>query len=345
MGLDLDVQNILELNNRSSSAQSEAFEKLKQLQEKIKGGESTGDTIKDFVIANLGTLSPDAEKPYRETEVRLKNNVGNHVLSVRQSESIHGCPGIIPPSYIDPMFIGLDTELRLGVLTSGLELDIGKGEIIFPTEKYARKFDKYSESEWQLKEGPISFGWYKFMDLGKKIQRKMLSVRSDLSNLPGMHFGSGLMLYLGEEVKQYFGGDRYLDTSYVEALNLLGHESPERFRKKYDEEVYQTRLGVINKLEELTGRESKLNAEIESIYASTKCSGLMMDVNEAKVVSMKSRMKLEKTREEIQGYLKRGIELGMHKENLKIEQKPGMEINVPVYIFGMCEEYNVGFPK
>ncbi len=76
MVLNSDIKEILELNKRSSSAQSVAFEKLKRLQKKIKNGDSTGDKIRDFVIVNLGTLSPDNEKPYRETEARLKDGVG-----------------------------------------------------------------------------------------------------------------------------------------------------------------------------------------------------------------------------------------------------------------------------
>ena len=51
MGLESDIQDILELDNKSSCAQSEASEKLRRLQEKIKRGDSTGDRIKDFVIA------------------------------------------------------------------------------------------------------------------------------------------------------------------------------------------------------------------------------------------------------------------------------------------------------
>ncbi len=349
MTLDSDIQNILELSNESSSARSRAFEKLKQLQEKVKGGESTGDRIKNFVIVNLGSLSPDAEKPYRETEARCRECVGSQILVVKQNESIHGCPGIVPPQYIDPMFIGINTELILGVLTSGLELDIGGGKIIFPTDRHARKYDKYSRGKWELEEGPISISWYDFANLGKEVHRRRTPMPSDLS----ARFEHGLMLHLGEEVEQYFGGSGRLDTSYVEALNLLGREAPERFRKKHDKGVYQAKVGVINKLEELTRREARLNSEIESIYNSMRHGGferggaftMVRDADDVRVVSMGPRMKLEGTREEIQRCLERGIELEMHKGDLRIEQKPGIEINVPAYISGMCEKYGVDIPK
>jgi hypothetical protein len=363
MGLNSDIKEILELNQRSSSSKSEAFEKLKGLQEKIKSGDSTGDKIRDFVIVNLGTLSPDNEKPYRETEARLKDGIGNQILVVEQKESTHGCRGFFPPRSIDPMFIGIDTELRLGVLTSGLELDIGEGKIILPTERHARKYGlEYSINKWELKEGPISLGPWVFMNLGKEVQKRMTPMPNDLST----PFEHGLMLHLGEEVEQYFSRNRslldnkcILDTSYVDALNLLGLEIPERFKKKYDENVYQERVGIINKLEELTGRESKLNAEIKSIHGridkrpslggrvlySTGPDLPGLSEDDARVVSTGPRMKLKETKEEIQGYLGEAIELGMHKGDLRIKQKPGMEINVSDYICGMCEKYQIELPK
>ncbi len=355
MGLNPDIKEILELNKRSSSAQSIAFEKLEKLREKIKSGDSTGDKIKDFVIVNLGTLSPNNEKPYRETKARLKDGIGGQILVVKQKESTHGCPGIIPPQYINPMFIGIDTELRLGVLTSGLKLDIEGGEIIFPTERHARKYDRSLRSKWELKEGPISLGLYEFMNLGKEVKRRRTPMLNDFSSF----FEHGLMLHLGEEVEQYFSrksplDDKcILDTSYVDALNLLNLEIPERFKKKYDENVHQKRVGIINKLEELADKESRLNTEIESIYGSIKHGGFMSegaismveDEDDAKIVSIGPRMKLKETREEIQRYLKQAIELVMHKGDLKLKQKPGMEINVSDYIYGMCEKYQIELPK
>jgi len=360
MVLNSDIKEILELNKRSSSAQSVAFEKLKRLQEKIKNGDSTGDKIRDFVIVNLGTLSPDYEKPYRETEARLKDGVSNQILVVEQKESTHGCRGFFPPRYIDPI---IDTELRLGVLTSGLELDIGEGKIILPTERHTRKYGlEYSINKWELKEGPISLGPWAFMNLGKEVQRRMTPMPNDLST----PFEHGLMLHLGEEVEQYFSRNKsllddkcILDTSYVDALNLLGLEIPERFKKKYDENVYQERVGIINKLEELAGRESKLNAEIESIYGgidkrpslggrvlySTGPDLLGLSEDDARVVSTGPRRKLKETKEEIQRYLGQAIELVMHKGIQAIKQKPGIEINISDYIRGMCKKYQIELPK
>jgi len=219
MTLDSDIKDILELGNRSSSARSEAFEKFERLRDKIKSGKSTRDRIRDFIIVNLHTFSPDVEKPYREMEARLKDGAGSQILIVEQDESIRGCPGIVSPPYIDPIFIGIDTKLSLGVLTSGLELDIKEGKIIFPTEKHAMKYSRYSRGKWKLENGPISLNWYEFVNFGKEVHKRT----TPMINNSSVGFEHGLMLHLGEEVEQYFGRNRHLDTSYVEALNLLGH--------------------------------------------------------------------------------------------------------------------------
>ena len=348
MGLDSDVQDILEMQSKSSSARSATHAKISQLIEKIKGGQSTGDKIRDFVIVNLGSISPDAAKPYRETEARLRNSAGSQILVVKQEEAIHGCPGIIAPEYIDPMFVGIDTELTLGILTSGLDLDVLKGEIIFPTQRHARRYDRFSGRKWELQEGPISLNWYDFMRLGNEVERRRTPMPNDLS----AHFERGLMINVGEEVEQYFGKNGYLDTSYLEALNLLGQEAPERFRKKHDGEIQGKRLEIISKLEGLTEREATLNGRIKSIYGSIKHGGFMEggaisvveDEDDARVVSTGPRMRLQETTREIQRYLKQAIELRMHRGDLRIEQKPGVEVNVPVYISSMCEKYQVEIP-
>ncbi|MFH1365132.1 MAG: hypothetical protein ABIH28_00935 [archaeon] len=35
----------------------------------------------------------------------------------------------------------------------------------------------------------------------------------------------------------------------------------------------------------------------------------------------------------------------MHKENFKLEMKPGVSMNVPEYITGLCKEYDIKLPN
>ena len=66
MSLESDIKKILSLRSKSFTLQCEANTKFKELRDKIKDGETTGDRITDFVIENVGVLSENNEKPYRE---------------------------------------------------------------------------------------------------------------------------------------------------------------------------------------------------------------------------------------------------------------------------------------
>lgn len=361
MTLESDIQDILRLRNKGSSFKSEASEKFKQLQEKINSGESTGDKITDFVIANLGSFSPKDEKPYRKTEAKFRDAAGSQVLIVKQDKGDY--MGVIGQGCSKPSLTIIDETLTLGILKSGLKLDIQKGEIIFPTDKHVIKRGNYSNNKWGLTEGPISLNCYEFTYLRNYVKTGILMPPQVIITMDNPNFNHGLMFYLGKEVEKYFERENYLgmgrtllDISYVEALNLLGHEAPKRFKEKYDKKVYQTNVGIINKLEELTLREDKLNCEIKKINDNIKNKGVALDdldggkvrhiyKDEIGIFSGKERSKLNKTREEIQTYLRQSIELRMHKEDLTIKKKPGIEINVPDYIKGMCEKYKVDIPK
>jgi len=358
MTLESDIQEILRLRNKGSSFKSEVSKKFKQLQEKINRGESTGDKITDFVISNLGSFSTKDEKPYRETEAKFRDAAGSQILVVKQEKGDY--MGTIGQGCSEPSLTIIDETLTLGILKSGLELDIQKGEIIFPTDKHVIKRGNYSNNKWGLTEGQISLNCYEFTYLGNYVKTGILIPPQVIITRDNPDFNHGLMFYLGKEVEKYFErenpfgtGRTLLDISYVEALNLLGQKAPEIFRKEYDKEIYQERVGVINKLEELTKIEAELCGNINFIYDSIKDGAFIHggdlvkveNKSEAMIISMKPRMELEEIKRDIQSWLKESIELGMHNEDLTIKQKPGIEINVPAYILGMCEKYKVDIPK
>jgi len=361
MTLDSDIQDILRLTKNGNSAKSKVSKKFEQIQEKIKSGESTGDKIRDFVIANLGTLSKNAEKPYRKTEAKFRDAAGSQVLIVKQDKGDY--MGTIGPGCSKPSLTIIDETLTLGILKSGLELDIQKGEIIFPTDKHVIKRGNYSSNKWGLTEGPISLNCCEFTYLGNYVKTGILIPPQVIITGDNPDFNHGLMLYLGKEVEQYFEREDYfgtgrtqLDISYAEALNLLGHEAPGIFQEKHDEEVYQKKLGLITYLEKLTRREAKLNCEIKKINDNIKNKGVALEdldggkvryvyKDEIGIFSGKERFELNKTREEIQKYLRQTIELRMHKGNLTIEETPGIKINIADYILGMCEKYKVDIQK
>ncbi|PIU72904.1 hypothetical protein COY26_02430 [Candidatus Woesearchaeota archaeon CG_4_10_14_0_2_um_filter_33_10] len=304
-------------------------------------------------------LESDIQNIFRKTEAKFRDAAGSQILVVKQDKGDY--MGTIGPGCSKPSLTIIDETLTLGILKSGLELDIQKGEIIFPTDKHVIKRGNYSSDKWELKEGPISLNCCEFTYLRNYVKTGSLIPPQVIITVDHPDFNHGLRFYLGKEVEKYFERETllvftYLDTSYVEALELLGKKAPARFRKEYDKEVYQTNVGIINKLEELTLREDKLNCEIKKINDNIKNKGVALEdldggriryIYEDKlgIYSGIERSKLNKTREEIQTYLRQSIELGMHKEDLTIKQKPGIEINVPAYINGMCEKYKVDIPK
>ena len=121
------------------------------------------------------------------------------------------------------------------------------------------------------------------------------------------------------------------------------------FKERCDKPTHQQSLELINKLEQLTQFEAELSGKIKSIYDSVRGGGFMSggaltlveDEDDAKVASMGQRRRLRETQEEIQYRLKKAIELGMHKEDLRLELKPGFVVEVPRYISGLCEKYKV----
>ena len=323
----------------------------------------------------LGSIPSKEKELYRETKAKLKDAVGRKILVVKQnkvgnyllsdidkglkkgvsrlsSPENYSKKGVFPPTNRKLYGYVINETLELGILKSGLDLDLENAKIIFPMKEYVTKKDSNSnDNKWELRKGPIWFYYHEFTHLGKSLERTIM-IDAEIN------FDYGLRLFLGNEVEKYFEkktpfGDTYLDTSYVEALTLLGQKAPKRFRKKYDEEVYQEKVEVIDKLLGLTKREAELDENIKSIYGSIKDGGFVRDgalVNVenksyAMIVSMEPRMELEEIRRDIQWWLKEGIKLGMHKGKLIMEQKPGIELNVPKYISGICEKYQIELPK
>ena len=119
-----EIKTILDLQAQANSLQADAQsvlvqanDKMKQLRERIKRGETTGDRIKDFVIARYGSLNKEIEAIYRNLEERIRQHVGEFILMIVKEENFHGCTGFgYKPKDEDYV---LDEDLYLGILTDG----------------------------------------------------------------------------------------------------------------------------------------------------------------------------------------------------------------------------------
>jgi len=217
---------------------------INDLRCEIKRGKSIGDKVKDYILAQYGSLDEECAKPLRDLEEKIKGNVGKQVLTILQVEGIRGCPGIVAPQRIDPLFIGIDMTRSLGFLKGDLELNVNNGDIIIQTENHV---ESYNNGKWKLKDGSIKLKYFSLKNLGKEVQRTTHSVPNDFS----YKWQEALLLYVGYEVEKLFRGDgiRGMDLSYVHALKLLEAKIPEDFREKYDNAILRQKIEIINALE------------------------------------------------------------------------------------------------
>ena len=123
-GIDLSEQEALALSERRQN-------ELLQLRKRIKAGETTGDHIRDFVIACHGYSDTALVARYRTIEEDLARYCGQFVLLVSKSEEFHGCTGFDHQPH--PNELSLDVHLFMGVIEVGaLLLDLEKETCAIP---------------------------------------------------------------------------------------------------------------------------------------------------------------------------------------------------------------------
>lgn len=313
MALDKEIEHILEMNQRRNAIASavsrrdrEINKAFSQLKEKVKQGETTGDPIRDFVIVYHNTLAnEDLEKPYRELAERAQ--AGQPVMLVERSKG--GRTDALGGRFMPR----IDIDWKLGILAAGLEFDIKKGNIIFPMEKYVSLWDReFSRMEWSLADGPISMGYFEIIFLGKNIGEPL--------GIPGIGpLENSLHIYFGKEVEQQFMCNGKPDTSYVQALKLLGHEAPEAFMKQYAEERQQQKMAVLTRLEDLAKKRTAVDMK-NGWQAGNERKHIIQDIRQC---------------------LTEAVGLGMHNEKFKYSPRSGVEVDVPAYITALCGKYRV----
>ncbi len=310
-----ELREIEKLQKKEAGREARAARMGQEIVDRILRGESSGDPIRDFVIVYHGG-SKHAEIPYRVLDHKVRENINGPVFVVHQQEGIHGCPGITAPETIDPMFIGVDTRLELGILTKPLEFKALEG-IVIPTEKYATQ---YNSEKWKRKDGPMTLSMFDLAGFGKTIKRRTTPMNNDPSDLSNT-FRSGLNIYVGTEVEAYFRkdqrplfrGDERLDLSYVSALQLIGKEAPKDFKEAYDKKVYDERVYVITQLEQAIAREE----------------GEKDSFSRGNLVQTTTR------------WLHRALGLRLHECEMKIEYRPGVTIDVHIYVRDLCKKYSI----
>lgn len=218
MDANLDLSEIREMYSQIKLSTYKADEKFKEIRQKILKGETTGDNITDFVIVNHHQISKEKEEPYRQLEKRLKEYVGQNVLVINMQEHISGCPGIVAPPFIDPMFLDVRTTYKLGKLNSGVQFDIPSANIVLPMERHVIYSDGFHDRTWKVGEnGNIMIYYLALEDIGKAVGKRIDSMKNDGSE----RLQHGIEIYAGEDVKRHFAYTKYPEEFYQEALDLL----------------------------------------------------------------------------------------------------------------------------
>lgn len=257
MDLGEALEEVRGLEGQSQASSEEADQALERIRREIINGDTTGDSIKDFVIVTQEVLSEEAEQPYRQLEEMLKGKEGQPIFVARIDEDYkhYRFPGSI---FETLMYVGILNSENLGFSLEGLSEDdedysfdltprepykklYGVGEkphVILPTSKYALKqtnlisrLHTTMNNEWKLENGIIrvdvaelsesSIDAYYFLEVNA------VSLPSGLPTEDEIQFSIGdlrtAVVKVGEEnIREFFSEQVVHEvTEYDEALRLL----------------------------------------------------------------------------------------------------------------------------
>ncbi len=133
--------------------------------------------------------------------------------------------GVIPQSF--GTYVAVDADI--GVLASGMELDMRNGVLNFPVENHLTySFPRDSLNNppgWKQAEGPISVTPDDFVYLGQEVKSWPVSSPTGRTILR-----QGLLVLLGDGVDRYFNNHYHQDKTYKGGLDelhrLIAAEAP-----------------------------------------------------------------------------------------------------------------------
>lgn len=333
-----EIREILKLKDQAEgsrtnaqSVSAEAHEKIEQLRERIRQGETTGDKIKDFIIARYGFLDDGIEATYRALEARLCQHVGEFILMIVKQEIFFGCTGFGQKPR-DRDFL-LTEHFYLGVLKDGaLVLNIAGGKCEIPTGNYAECLNLLSEKSELVEENLNSRWGYDFgIDLDRPIKRRNPMAR--LQKKPDLK----LELKVGdEEVRAWFeqrNGPHLV--IFQKSAQLLGRPIAEFLQ--LSAELQRRREAIAKRLIGLVKERDQLKKKIAQIFDAINWGAFSDDgvsvtvcenEDDARVISMGPRQKLNNVESQIRHQLNAALALGMADVQL-------------LSIRQLCQEYEI----
>lgn len=225
INLKEEIESIAVLKRRSeefaesaASLRKDAEKKSQKISERIKGGETTGDLVRDFVLSKYGFLDDELEKTYRDLQTKTAKHLDEFLMVIAKSEEFHGCAGFghrpRPEEY------RLEIYLYLGVVKApGLVLDSRSGRYEFKMPRHACYSTYTRNASVSIYDINSSIFWAR--DLGFSL-KKPLECKNPYNRT---YFGESLVLDLkigDEEVNAWFKeqNGRY-DKVFQEMVRLL----------------------------------------------------------------------------------------------------------------------------
>ena len=317
-----------------------------------------------------------------ELRKKFESNQGQQFLIRYLYEDLRdGCIGIVAP----PVIAAEDIRTRFfdifGVAKEPyLELKKSREKVWeeFKTNEY---LTVYSDN-FAFRKGYKYYGGFSFDGWGEGKEERVqyrqmffdgfLRINSNLlpyigNDIPKREMGilnkpeafselkRGLHFFVGnKDVMSLFEKDSWgrpvLDESYAQALEILGLEAPENFRKVYQGKILAKKFKIVAELLTNLEKEKTLDKRIENIYSSISQGGMieggaitpLEDEDDALVVSLGSRERSREARSEVESLLKRALELKMNKDDIDIpEIFPGVPIKMSDFITGLCRSYKI----
>lgn len=356
-------QSKKETDEAMQQTQKGVQQMLAKLQERIQGGETTGNDILDHSITTT-TLLPDANETIEhkfqqlsELKEKLQQHNGEFVMAITrrwERAVMAGRPGS-----------RMETEIYLGVIKEPfLDLGIGLG---ISTDKYVVTGLYYREHPRVYERSiPISSYW-----LGRPVG-EMPVKDEDIGCFPRGR-GRWEEERENEPAIEILTGDKTVSDWFIKRNDLLFFHKlqvllgrtislPPKLQDKVDTEIQNQKLGILQEIEQLIKVEKIWLGKLIEM-GEIKLPRVSFPLDDAsyertvredeedlrRIRSAPIKDEITKTKASIQHTIQQAIETGMHKEPWVIieEPTPGKktEIDVPTLIRGWAEYYEVSIPK
>ena len=206
-----DMQEALAMQKQVLELEQRIEQTVLSIQERLQNGQSTGDPVRDFVIAHHGVLDSNVEAPYRAIYDALHGKTDVPVFFLDDSGY----------SERDGLKVLPSRTAKMAFVSDDPIFNAEEGSIEFPVDNHLFRGDMHIMNSWDVQEGSIDIS-----------PRELVSLKyasDQVESSPG-HVVS---LHIGDAVLEYFGRSALSKQIYAEAALMLGKEVPDDFREAY----------------------------------------------------------------------------------------------------------------